>query len=113
MSATPSNDVLFERLERFGEQLELHRLEAREANAETSRKLDEVLELRGRIAFVEESNRALSQTVNGEKDEPGMKGRLDRAERTLGTFIWIGCAIVLAVIGLLIDVFKKKTGVVP
>lgn len=108
MSAMPSNDVLFDRMERFGKQLDAHRDEAREASARTQEKLDEIARLAPRVAEVEARTDALDATVHGERDEPGMKGRLDRAEQKLAMGVWVVAAIVLGLLSLVFEWAKRS-----
>lgn len=110
MSATPSNEVLFDRMQRFGEQLELHRTEAREASLRTEAKLDEIARLAPRVVVLEERTDALAATVNGEHDEPGMKGRLDRAEQKLAIGVWLASTVMLALLGLILEYVKRAFG---
>lgn len=114
MSATPSNDVLFDRMERFSKQLEEHRDEARanaqeerRANEATQARLDEIARLATRVQVIEERTDALDATVNGEKDEPGMKGRLDRAEQRIEFGVWIVCAVTLGLLSLIFEWMKR------
>lgn len=99
----PSNDVLLERLTNFGEQLEAHREEARAASARTEAKLDEVVRLGARIEPLEERVVKLEVTVQGAEDKPGLKGRQDRSERTLGLMVWAISAVALVAIAKVVE----------
>lgn len=111
MSGTPSNDVIFDRMQRFGEQLELHRSEAREASLRTEAKLDEIARFAPRVVVLEERTDALDATVNGEHDEPGMKGRLDRAEQKLAFGVWFASTVAILLLGLIFEWVKRAFGV--
>lgn len=109
-SDVPSNEVLFDRMERFSEQLEAHREESRASGAEVSRKLDTLLSMSTRLENVEKRTNDHSVTLYGQADAPGIKGRVDRSERTLAAMVWTIGIIATAVVGLLFDWLKKKVG---
>lgn len=124
----PSIDTLTERVEGVREdvrdlslQLEAHRREAtasaesmRESLAEstdaTRAALEEIRKELVKSADMRDRQAALEETVNGKGDEPGLKGRQDRAEQRLALIFWFGAVIVAAVVTLVFDWISKHIG---
>lgn len=99
----PSTEVLLERVNAAIKAIDEHRQEARESSAEINTRLSELTALETRVLTVEKRTDDLHVTVHGTKDGPGLKGRQDRTERTVGVMVWAVAASALVLIAKALD----------
>lgn len=52
----------------------------------------------------------LETSLNGDDTHPGLKGRLDRLEQTMGGWVWLLRAVVVAVIAMLVQMVWRAFG---
>lgn len=100
---TVSNDVLLERVTAAVRAIEEHRQEARESTAEIRAALHELAELKPRVERLEARDEDMHATVHGTKDGPGLKGRVDAGERTVGIMVWAVASGTVVLIAKAID----------